>query len=113
MLRKLWAENIWMQQSLHTTHRTYHSPSRQYSVVSHVGRSPGVPRADFVGVRGQWSHDYALQDYGYSLLPAPFPSQLLSLDGQGNTDSIYTSNNDADDILVPTRAQIGCRHEAK
>ena len=34
-----------------------------------VRRKTGVLRPVFVGIRGQWSYDYGLQGYGYTLPP--------------------------------------------
>ena len=34
-------------------------------IASLVRRKPGVLRPGFVGMRGQWSYDYGMQDYEY------------------------------------------------
>ena len=37
-------------------------------IASLVRRKPGVLRPGFVGMRGQWSYDYGMQDYEYNPL---------------------------------------------
>ena len=34
-----------------------------------VRRKPGVLRPGFIGMRGQWSYDYGMQNYEYTPLP--------------------------------------------
>ena len=38
---------------------------RDVSPARLVRRNPGVLRPGFVGMRGQWSYDYGMQDYEY------------------------------------------------
>ena len=50
-----------------------------------VRQKPGVLRPGFVGMRGQWSYDYGMQDYEYP--PPPM----------GLKQNLFTNN----DILEP------------
>ena len=53
----------------------YITAFRAWSVIaSLVQRKPGVLRPSFVGMRGQWSYDYGMQDYEYP----PLTLQIVS-----------------------------------
>ena len=53
------------QLTLHATRRTHNDASRLMSPVSPslVRPKPGILRPGFVGTRGQWPHDYGMQDH--------------------------------------------------
>ena len=46
-----------------------------------VRGKPGVLRPGFVGMRGQWSYDYGMQDYEYPPPPESAKSAIM-LDGE-------------------------------
>ena len=46
-----------------------HKPSCLVTPPEPGPAKPGVLRPGFVGMRGQWSYDYGMQDYEYTPLP--------------------------------------------